>query len=533
MKKGEWPVVEGCQMPEQTPLKGDIILELMDGRRVEATLASAFVAHKNKINVIGKATGNQHALSLTKVCCVCMRPEDNPVKFSNYELSNEEVILSTDKRYIVNIPKDQQTQNGFYGLSADASSPYKLIFFTIHGVKARRQGRYVGELLEEKGVITQFSINKALEEQKRLRERRLGDILSETYDLPQTAIDNIIDKKGSVATRTRIGEILIDSGLVTNEQVESALASQENGKRKKIGTLLIDMGLITESQLIEALATKFRLPFIDLDSRNAPTPKTLAALPADVVQKLQVLPLEEDDKRVVVATSEPTDHTIPDTLRFYTKRNIELVVATATQISAAILKYYPKEAYGIEELLVDMVNDVPVIDQQTQESDVSETDSQIVALVNKILLDAFSKGASDVHFEPGMREKPFQVRYRVDGKCRIVNQIPMSFKRAVIARIKIMSNLDITERRKPQSGKIMLWSEKSQIEYRVEITPTTGNNEDAVLRILKSAEPLPWKRWGFQKATSTLSEISFPSLTASSSALVLQDQGKRQRFIRH
>ena len=118
-------------------------------------------------------------------------------------------------------------------------------------------------------------------------------------------------------------------------------------------------------------------------------------------------------------------------------------------------------------------------------------------LVNKILMDGYAKGASDIHFEPGLREQPFQVRYRIDGVCQLVHQIPMLYKRAIISRLKIMSNLDITERRKPQSGKILLKYKNNRVEYRLEMTPTAGDNEDAVLRILASSKPVPLDKMGF------------------------------------
>jgi type II secretory ATPase GspE/PulE/Tfp pilus assembly ATPase PilB-like protein len=112
-------------------------------------------------------------------------------------------------------------------------------------------------------------------------------------------------------------------------------------------------------------------------------------------------------------------------------------------------------------------------------------------------MDGYSKGASDIHFEPGLREQPFQVRYRIDGVCQVVHQIPTLYKKAIISRLKIMSNLDITERRKSQSGKILIRYKNNRVEYRVEITPTTGNNEDAVLRILVSSKPLPLDKMDF------------------------------------
>ena len=160
-----------------------------------------------------------------------------------------------------------------------------------------------------------------------------------------------------------MGDILVEAGLVSKEQVEEALNSQTTGKRKKIGTLLVEKGLITEHQLLMALATKFRLPFLDLDA-VAPTEKALRALPADIVYGMQVLPLEDDGKTIVVATSEPTDYTIPDTLRFYVQRRVDLVVASSQQISTAILKYYPKSEYGVEDLITTLPDNGPLLEQE-------------------------------------------------------------------------------------------------------------------------------------------------------------------------
>ena len=475
-------------------MKYDVILELMDGRREEADLARPFQPAENEIRVKLARSGNTHSFHLSKVCCVMMMPKVHSKTFLSHEQTLEEVITMTGNCYHVAILKDQQLSTGFYGLSRDLTHPYKLIFFTTLGVKIRQEERPIGEILEEKGLVTHFSIDKALKEQKILREKRLGDIISGQQNLPRQAIENAIEnanKSGKVSPRMKVGDILIEAGLVTKAQVEAALSNQDVDKRKKIGKLLIDAGLITEDQLLMALAVKFRLPFIDLDTR-VPTKKALACLPTDVVYSLQVLPLEDDGERVVVATSEPTDYSIPDSLRFYIKkRRIELVVATPTQISRAILKYYPKEEYHLEEIISGLSDDRLFAEEEVEEAGINETDSQIVTLVNKILMDGYVKKASDIHFEPGQRGQPFQVRYRIDGVCQVVHQIPTMFKKAIISRLKIMSNLDISERRKPQSGKIIILHQNNPIEYRVEVSPTIGGNEDAVLRILTSSKPLP------------------------------------------
>jgi type II secretory ATPase GspE/PulE/Tfp pilus assembly ATPase PilB-like protein len=474
-------------------MNSDVILELMDGRREEADLARPFDPSENEIRVKLAKSGNMHSFHLSKVCCVMMMPKAHPKMFHGSEQTLEEVITTSGNRYHVAVLRDQQFPTGFYGLSLDLTHPYKLIFFTTRGVKIRQEERQIGEILADKGLVTHFSIDKALKQQKILREKRLGEIISEQHDLPRQAIENAIEntrKSGKVSPRMKVGDILVAAGLVTKEQVEAALSNQDVDKKKKIGRLLIEEGLITEDQLLMTLAVKFRMPFIDLDTR-IPTKKALACLPTDVVYGLQVLPLEDDGKRVVVATSEPTDYSIPDSLRFYIKRRIELVVAASAQISRAILKYYPKEEYRLDEIISGLSNDRLSVEEEVEEAGINETDSQIVTLVNKILMDGYAKKASDIHFEPGQRGQPFQVRYRIDGVCKVAHQIPAMFKKAIISRLKIMSNLDISERRKPQSGKIIILYQNNPIEYRVEVTPTVGGNEDAVLRILTSSEPLP------------------------------------------
>ncbi|MEN6319956.1 MAG: ATPase, T2SS/T4P/T4SS family [Syntrophaceae bacterium] len=485
-------------------IKADVILELMDGRSLEVTLDRPFVPEENDIRIIAK-DGKSYTFLLTKVCCILMVPHTQQITFNSKEHFSEEVIITTNKRYHVAIPKGQKAGYGFYGLNKDIKSPHKLIFFTNHGVKLRKHESRLGEILEDKGLVTSQSINAVLEEQKKLRERRLGDIISEEHDVRKKKIENAIEaayREGKVTPRMKIGDILINAGLVTEEQVADALANQDAGKRKKLGTMLIEKGLITEEQLLMVLALKFRLRFVDIDI-EVPQKNALDAIPADVVYALKILPLEDDGKHFIVATSEPTDHTIPDSLRFYTKRWIEMVVSSPNQISRAILKYYPQKEYGINDILEGLSIEALEVQADTEISDIdtsiSESDSHIVMIVNRILLEGYSKGASDIHFEPALRAQPLQVRYRIDGTCRLSHQIPAGYKNAIISRLKIMSNLDIAERRKPQSGKIVLWQQNKQIEYRVEISPTVGNNEDAVLRILTSAEPFPLESMDFSE----------------------------------
>lgn len=292
---------------------------------------------------------------------------------------------------------------------------------------------------------------------------------------------------------SRVGDILISKGFITRDQVEAAFSV--HGK-KRIGVQLLESGCISEDQLLFALAAKFSLSFVDL-SNLSPSPEALQTLPRDIVEKLCIFPVGLRGRKVVVATSDPTDKSIADTLGFLTNLQVEIVIATAEQISRAIAKYYTEPHHSPKALINELVHEEPVLVKEEDVAVYIEPDSKVVSLVNRILIDAYNNNVSDIHFEPELGDGPLQVRYRVDGECQPCYEVPAAHKNAVIARLKIMSKLDIAERRKPQSGKIVLLYEKKRLEFRVEITPTVEGQEDAVLRLLSGAEPLSLHEMGF------------------------------------
>ncbi len=150
------------------------------------------------------------------------------------------------------------------------------------------------------------------------------------------------------------------------------------------------------------------------------------------------------------------------------------------------------------EDLIDELEDLELeVDDEPEIDKITESDSKVINLVNKVLLDAKNKGISDIHFEPGMGPQPLKIRYRKDGICYTVHQIAATYKSAVISRLKIIAKLDIAEHRRPQSGKIILKQAGERFEYRVEITPTVGGQEDAVLRVLASSNIIPLDELGF------------------------------------
>ncbi len=387
---------------------------------------------------------------------------------------------------------------GFIGFLEDRSAPFRTIFFSSSGVRCRSQELLVGQVSQElaPGAVSDESLNSREDLTRKQRREHLaaaGHAGSAMTEESRQISSRHETKPGNV----RVGDILLEAGLVTCEQIQIALDRQKSGKKVRIGELLINLGFVTEEQLLLALATKFELDFVDLD-KISPSDEALASLSEGLITRMQVFPVEICNRKLRVATSNPTDTTIGDSLRFNTSYFVELVVATRSQISAAIDRYYNLSKYSVDSLLEEMGDEGHplTIEEDIERPDYIEPDSKVISLINKILIDAYKKGASDIHFEPGSGKRPLTVRYPIDGECSVLHSIASTFKTAIISRIKIISGLDISEHRKPQSGKILIRYEQRKLEYRVEITPTVGGNEDAVLRLLAHSKPLPIDEMG-------------------------------------
>jgi type II secretory ATPase GspE/PulE/Tfp pilus assembly ATPase PilB-like protein len=497
----------------------EILLELLAGRE-EAALSRPFLPDENEIEVILERNGNKKTFPLFEVCCILQKEDPNHLSTlqSSYDLMEIETL--TGSQHLVRIAKDQPFQSGFFGSFLDMDNPYRSAFFTHLGVKSRRQLNFLGTILEEHGMVSKETLQEVIRDYNKIKKKRLGETIAEKHNLNQEKIEKALkkmQKEGKIPASARIGDILIASKLITAEQLEDAVASQVKDKNKKLGALLIERKHINADQLLSALAIKFQLEFVNLEEINI-QPKALTAIPLSLVSQMQVLPIEDNGDHLVIATSQPSEHAeVGDTLRFITNRRIKFVVAPSEQIAAAIDKQYTRDEEKVEDIIGEMTVDAVALDEVEDASIVNEGDSQIIKLVNKILTDSVRKNASDIHLEPGSGKDPLVVRYRVDGLCRVSHEIPPSYKRALVSRVKIMSSLDITERRKPQSGKINIRYKGKKIEYRVETTPTIAGNEDAVLRVLAKSKPFPLDKIGFSK----FDENAFAQVLAKPNGMVL------------
>lgn len=477
----------------------DVVVKLLSGAEKRGQLANSFNPEHEFLELCRDDDIATEKFRLEEVAFIKLLGKPNWTDSFGEDEFFEDVATITGDLFSLRVRRSERFASGFYGHPVDLDSEFKSIFFTLGGLRQRRHDRPLGEVLQQQGLVEPAQLDAALAAQKQLRDRKIGEIIVEQTDLTDTEVEKTLAgnrKKAQGRGRLRVGDILIEAGLVTREQVEKAFATQSTGKRKRIGAILVEKRLITEEQLTSALAHKFGLQVIDLREVR-PDPAALKRLPRETIEKMQALPVEMRGNRLVVAISNPTDLAVAQNLRFAANCPIDLVVAGAGQIAAQIAEHFKSEESAVEDL-IDELDEMDIQLEEEQELDkVTESDSKVINLVNKVLLDAHKRGVSDIHFEPGMGALPLKIRYRKDGICTQVHQIAATYKAAVISRVKIIAKLDIAEHRRPQSGKILIKHGRERIEYRVEITPTVGGMEDAVLRVLSAARVFPLEQLGF------------------------------------
>ena len=282
--------------------------------------------------------------------------------------------------------------------------------------------------------------------------------------------------------------MMLREGLLTKESLAKALQEQANNPGQRLGLTVVKMGLVPETEVVRMLARQFRMPAVDL-SRFEVDPRLLKLIPADLASKHTVLPLKREGRQLTVAIADPNAMTVVEDLKFITRYDIVPVLAGEFSMRAAIEKHYEANEIQMQALLQDIAaedDDVEVLENQDENTDASILAAQVdeapvVKLINAILVDAVSKGASDIHFE--CFEHELRVRYRIDGALLEVMKPPMKMRAALISRFKIMASLNIAERRVPQDGRIKLKVGKKVVDFRVSTLPTLFG-EKVVLRIL-------------------------------------------------
>jgi len=303
----------------------------------------------------------------------------------------------------------------------------------------------------------------------------------------------------------RIGDLLLKEGMISKEQLEKALQEQrQNGTR--VGYNLVKLGFIQEIELTKSLARQYKMPAVDLSKFEA-DPKLVKLIPSDLAVKNLVLPLKRDGRVLTVAMADPTNFAVIDDLKFITRYDIVPVIAGEFTLRNAIEKNYESAADVqmsalLDEITAEGEEDAEVVEEKEEEMSqaalaAAVDDAPVVKLINGILTDAVKKGASDIHFE--CFEHDIRVRYRIDGALTEIMKPPKKMQAALVSRFKILSSLNIAERRVPQDGRIKIKMGKKVIDYRVSTLPTLFG-EKIVLRILdKGNLTLDLEKFGIEK----------------------------------
>jgi type IV pilus assembly protein PilB len=297
----------------------------------------------------------------------------------------------------------------------------------------------------------------------------------------------------------RLGEILLREGLVTRDQLAQALAEQKNTKHR-LGYVLVKLGLVQELEITKVLARQYRMPAVDL-TRFEVDPKIIKLVPAEMATKSVVLPLKREGRTLTVAMADPTDLGLLEDLKFITRFDLFPVIAGEYTLRNLIEKYYEASDQQLQSILKDMEEtgeDVEVVEEEEDETvtQAQIDDAPVVKLINGLLTDAVRRGASDIHIEPFEHE--IRVRYRIDGALLEIMRPPLKMKAALTSRVKILSQLNIAERRVPQDGRLKLKMGSRVIDFRVSTLPVLFG-EKIVLRILdKGNLTLDLTKFGFE-----------------------------------
>jgi type IV pilus assembly protein PilB len=333
----------------------------------------------------------------------------------------------------------------------------------------------------------------------------------------------------------RIGELLLKEKLITAEQLQQAL-SQQKSNGGKLGYNLVKMGFVKDEQITSLLSKQYGVPAISLAQFKI-DPTIVKLVPTETARKYQMIPLSRSGSTLTIAMTDPTNVFAMDDIKFMTGYTVEPVVASEVAITDAIEKYYPSgkpgaggaaagkggkpgapgsptgstlemASRGLEELQASLgggdADGVEVLEEMQEISAEALArqgeDAPVVRLVNVVLMSAIQKGASDIHIEP--YEKELRVRYRIDGILYNIMAPPMKFRDAIVSRVKIMSKLDIAEKRLPQDGRIKIRynesGEPKEIDFRVSVLPTLFG-EKIVLRLLdKDKLMLDMTKLGFE-----------------------------------
>lgn len=446
----------------------------------------------------------------------------------------EEVIHSTERQTFTVEFTDKETITGeTVGYSENSKGLYLYLpkdgeqvlryFIPKQSIAKFQIGLHIGEMLVKENLVHKNHVEEAVAHQRKLRQQRIGDYLSEQEIVSREQLEQAILHQ-EIRPILKLGEALQELGLINEEQLQAALLKQQMNRSTPLGQILVEMGVVEKSVLKSALVKKLGIPYVGLAKFNVDL-NVISLVSVDHAKKYGLMPLYIHESALVVAFEDPFNTKATEEIRFLTQMKVIPVMSSREDIDKAIRKYYhpavvdnyaaamasdsATEASANSEYdlynaatgvkIDDLASKLSTEDQglELNLEPVTESDNTLVQTVNKIIMDAYNDGVSDIHIESYPGKKNTRVRFRKDGSLADYVEIPSNFREAIISRIKIMAQMDISNRRTPQDGKIDFHRfGPAKIELRVVTIPTSRGLEDVVMRVLAAAKPLPIEKLG-------------------------------------
>ena len=365
----------------------------------------------------------------------------------------------------------------------------------------------IGELLLRQGIIDEDQLKHALSEQERTGIM-LSKILVRLGMVSEDTLTNILGVQMQSTTKMRIGEMLMAQGYITEAQLDKALEQQKiTGQR--LGKTLVSLGFMPEEKLIEILSIQFEIPYVSLSNFSF-DPDVVKYLSEHVCRGYNVVPLfvNAKEKILTIAMSDPTNMRVIDIVKFKAQMDIDVVMASEKDVTAAIERLYAERVSADETLssLLSASDDKDELetverDGYNQEPELSDEEGQqVVKIVTTLIHEAIARGASDIHLEP--QETYLKLRYRIDGDLQVMAPIPARLMAQILSRIKLLAKMDIAEKRRPLDGRFTVRYRGSEVDLRVSSFPISlrkrGVAEKIVMRILDpNSGQFPLKDMGF------------------------------------
>jgi type II secretory ATPase GspE/PulE/Tfp pilus assembly ATPase PilB-like protein len=522
-----WPAPPYYEYAQQTPHEGEpCVLAFTDGRKLVGALENFLPEHEilkfQPANSRGAST-----IAFSDLLCVQLL---NAAQLEVHTLPDGAGLHAPSERqpFFVRLSDDSRLEGetvghvqALCGIFLFAPQPGIGVlrwFVPTTAIRESRIGAQIGKLLIDADAASEETISEALERQRQLRAQRLGEYLTAHQIVSQEQLTLALSHQKSQPVQ-KLGDTLVELGFLTKSELEEALTAEARNRTTPLGQILVDMGMLDPGLVHSVMAKKLGVPFVNLRAFQ-PSPGALKRIPAAVAQRYQVLALAEMENALVVAVDDPTNMERMEEVRFAAGAKLMPVMAPAIEIRQALETAYaqdpsyaaalarPETELGAEQLTLRLLNEAgggeEAIEQQAKQAD-----STLVKLVNKVIVDAVDQKASDIHIEANPGGNNVRVRLRKDGMLVNYLDIPARFRAAVISRLKIMSQLDISERRKPQDGKIPFKRfGPRDVELRIATIPTANGLEDVVMRVLAAATPRPIEDVGFdEQALETVKRL--------------------------